>query len=91
MSVEVYISVILREACGGKSLFQLEADTVSAIIDAINSDYPGFRQHVLTEDDGVREGVRVSINGEDVAALSGVGTRLRPGDHVFLLVGIAGG
>ena len=91
MSTQVYVSVVLRDHCGGKSSFVIDGASVREIVEAIDREYPGFRQHVLGPGDSIRSGVRVSVNGQDVTPRGASDARVKQGDSVYLLYAIAGG
>jgi len=89
MTVDVYISVILREAAGGERTVRSDADTVAALIDELDARHPGFADQIRTPDGVVRDSVVVSVNGESIRSV--LDTPLQPGDSVYLLSAIAGG
>jgi molybdopterin converting factor small subunit len=91
MTTDVYVSVVLRDHCGGKSSFALDGKSVREIVEAIDHEYPGFREHVVAPDGSIVAGARVSVNGQDVASIGGADAPVKQGDRVYLLYAIAGG
>lgn len=89
MSIQVYVSVVLRDHCGGKSTFVLDGASVREAVAAIDREYPGFQDHVLGPDGSTRGEVRVVVNGQ--ASTDGANACLNVGDEVYLLYAIAGG
>lgn len=91
MAIQAYVSVVLREHCGGKSTFELESNTLGGAIRTIDDEYPGFHDQVFDLDGSIRKEIRVSINGELIPSNGGKDHPLIPDDQLFLLYAIAGG
>ena len=90
MSIEVRIPTILRQYTGGAKAVEGTGDTLSALIDDLESRHPGLRQR-LVDDDGLRRFVNVYLNDEDVRFLEGLKTQVSDGDSVTVLPAVAGG
>jgi MoaD family protein len=90
MSIEVRIPTILRQYTGGAKAVEGTGDTLSALIDDLESRHPGLRQR-LVDDDGLRRFVNVYLNDEDVRFLDGLKTQVSDGDSVTVLPAVAGG
>ena len=86
-----YYTILYLAALQGISCHLYEAATVDGVVEAINDQYPGFYSHVLNDDGSIHKKVRISVNGEDVLSLEGTDTPVKPGDHVYLLLAVAGG
>ena len=91
MSTKVYVSVVLREHCGGRSTFEIDGESVRGIVKAIDLEYPGFYDNVFHADGSISKTIRISVSGEDVTTRAGPDTMLEQDDQVFLLYAIAGG
>jgi molybdopterin converting factor small subunit len=90
MTVEVRIPTILRQYTRGAKTVEGSGDTLSALIDDLESRHPGLRARLF--DDGVlRRFVNVYINDEDVRFLAAEKTPLTDGDSVTVLPAVAGG
>ena len=90
MAVEVRIPTILRTVTGGAKTVQGDGDTLSALIDDIDSRNPGLKER-LVEADGLRRFVNVYVNDEDVRFTGGLSAPTSDGDVVVVLPAVAGG
>ncbi len=90
MSVEVRIPTILRTFTGGAKAVQGDGDTLSAVIDDIDSRNPGLKER-LVEADELRRFVNIYVNDEDVRFLGALDAKLSDGDNVTILPAVAGG
>ena len=64
MSVDVHVTAMLRNRCGGKSAFAAEGTSIRDLIEAIDREFPGFGEGILQPDGTIQNGILVSINGE---------------------------
>ena len=90
MAVEVRIPTILRTFTGGAKAVQADGDTLSAVIDDIESRNPGLKER-LVEDDELRRFVNIYVNDEDVRFAGGLSAPTADGDVVVVLPAVAGG
>jgi sulfur-carrier protein len=90
MAVEVRIPTVLRAFTAGAKAVEGDGDTLSAVIDDIESRNPGLKER-LVEDDGLRRFVNVYVNDEDVRFTGSLDTTLKDGDSVTILPAVAGG
>lgn len=90
MAVEVRIPTILRQYTDGEKTVNGSGETLSALIDDLESRYPGLRDR-LVENGSLRRFVNVYLNDEDVRFLDGEKTSLTDGDSVTVLPAVAGG
>ena len=91
MSIRVQIPSPLRPLTGGAQEVQVEAGTVAALIDGLESAHKGLREKLVDADGNLRSYVRIFVNDEDVRFLDNKGTRLKAGDTVSIVPAIAGG
>ena len=90
MAVEVRIPTILRPYTGGEKAVDGAGATLGALIDDLESRYPGLRER-LVDEAGLRRFVNVYLNDEDVRFLGGLDTAVADGDSVTILPAVAGG
>ena len=90
MAVEVLIPTILRTFTGGAKAVQGDGETLSAVIDDIESRNPGLKER-LVEAEGLRRFVNVYVNDEDVRFAGGLSAPTTDGDVVVVLPAVAGG
>ena len=91
MAVEVRIPTILRTYTGGEKLVEGSGDTLTALLDDLDSRHSGLRGRLVTEDGALHRFVNVYVNDEDVRFLGGLETKLSDGDSVTVLPAVAGG
>jgi MoaD family protein len=90
MAVEVRIPTIMRQYTGGAKTVEGSGDTLSAVVDDLESRHPGLRDRLM-ENGELRRFVNVYLNDEDVRFLGGVKTPVSDGDSVTVLPAVAGG
>ena len=91
MAIEVRIPTILRTYTGGAKAVEAGGDTLSEVIDDLESRHPGLRARLLEDDGALRRFVNVYVNDEDVRFLGGLQTKVVDGDSVTVLPAVAGG
>ena len=91
MAIEVRIPTILRTYTGGEKAVEGSGDTLSALLDDLDSRHAGLRGRLITEDGSLHRFVNVYVNDEDVRFLGGLEAGLKDGDSVTVLPAVAGG
>jgi molybdopterin synthase sulfur carrier subunit len=91
MAIEVRIPTILRTYTGGEKLVSGSGDTLTALLDDLDSRHSGIRGRLVTEDGSLHRFVNVYVTDEDVRFLGGLETKLSDGDSVTVLPAVAGG
>jgi molybdopterin converting factor small subunit len=75
---------------GGASQVEVAGDTVRQVIEALEAEYPGFRQRLIdTDEDRIRADIAVSVDGEISA--EGLRRKVTPTSEVNFLPAMAGG
>src|SRR3954451_20443638 len=90
MPVEVRIPTILRPYTGDQKAVEASGDSLSALIEDLESNHPGLKDR-LGENGDLRRFVNVYVNDEDVRFLGGLDAALADGDQVVVLPAVAGG
>jgi len=91
MAIEVRIPTILRTYTGGEKTVSGSGDTLTALLDDLDSRHSGLRGRLVTEEGSLHRFVNVYVNDEDVRFLGGLETKLNDGDSVTVLPAVAGG
>lgn len=65
----------------------VEADTVSAVVGALDARWPGMRDRLCDERPAIRRHIAVFVNGERAS----LATRLPPDAEVYILTAISDG
>ncbi len=79
-----------RGPTNGLAVIEVEADTVRSCIEAVEVQYPGFRELVLDPEGNQRRYVRLFVNGEALER-DAVDTPVAATDCVQVLAAAAGG
>jgi sulfur-carrier protein len=90
MSVEVRVTAVLQKLTGGQKSVQSEGATVGALLENLDTAYPGIKQNVM-QDGKLHRFVNIYLNDEDIRYLGQLDTTLTDGDVVSILPALAGG
>ena len=91
MGVLVRIPTPLRRMTNGLDKVEMDESNLSAMIDKLESDYPGFKERLIDENGELRYFVNIYLNGEDVRFLDGLATAINSGDEISIVPAVAGG
>jgi len=91
MGVTVRIPTPLRRMTNGQDKLEMEASTLSVMIDSLEASYPGFKERLIDENGDLRYFVNIYLNGEDVRFLQGLDTSTSSGDEISIVPAVAGG
>jgi molybdopterin converting factor small subunit len=94
MQVQVLLPGVLREHAQGADEVRLDlADgaDVRAAVAQLADRWPDLGRRLRDETGALRRHVNVFVDGDDVRALHGVDTELRPGAVLHVLPSVAGG
>ena len=91
MAVLVRIPTPLRAVTKGSAEVEAAGDSVAAVIEDLERQFPGMRERLLEDGGELRRFINVYVNQEDIRFLQGAKTTLRPGDEVSIVPAIAGG
>ena len=90
MAVEVRVTANLQKQVGGQRSVQGEGSTVRALLDDLDSHYPGFKDLLVTDGE-LHRYVNIYLNDEDIRFLDKLDTPLKEGDTLSILPALAGG
>ena len=91
MGVTVRIPTPLRRMTNGQDKLEMDASTLSVMIDSLEASYPGFKERLIDENGDLRYFVNIYLNGEDVRFLLGLETSTNSGDEISIVPAVAGG
>lgn len=91
MSVTVRVPTTLRTLTAGASEVEVDGDTVSAVLESLESAHPGFKDRLLDTDGGLRRFVNLYVADDDVRFRDGLDTPVADGDTVSIIPAVAGG
>ena len=84
----VHIPTALRSYTKQKSEVEAEGQTVAEVVSALDRRYPGLRFRIITEQDRIRQHIRIFINEDQTQDLS---VALRPDDQIHIICALSGG
>ena len=87
----VHLPGALRKIAANQPRVTATGDTVRALIDALDRDYPGLRFHICYETGELRPYVNIFLNRENIRYLQGLDTPLAHGATLHIFPSVAGG
>lgn len=87
----VYLPGALQKIAGNQSRVRATGNTVRALIDALDREYPGLRFHICYETGELRPYVNIFLNRENIRYLLGLDTPLSQGATLHVFPSVAGG
>ncbi|MBF6133427.1 MoaD/ThiS family protein [Nocardia otitidiscaviarum] len=90
MPVTVSIPTIMRPITKGEKRVQAEGSTLAAVIDDLDSNYPGLKDRLLS-DGKLNRFVNIYVDDEDVRFEGGLAAEVTDGGTVTILPAVAGG
>jgi molybdopterin synthase sulfur carrier subunit len=86
--MKVLLSSPLRSYTGGQSQVEADGATVGQLLADLERRYPGIRFRMISEQDEIREHIRIFINAERAQSLD---APVQPSDTVHIITSISGG
>lgn len=83
-----HIPSALRSYTKQKSKVAIEGQTLAEALAALDRRYPGLRFRIITEQDTIRQHIRIFVNEEPVRDLS---VALQPADQIHIICALSGG
>ena len=91
MAVQVRIPTPLRRLTNQESTVQADGSDLSAVIDSLDTSYPGIKARLCDDNGELRPFVNIFVNGEDVRYLDGLNSAISDGDELSIVPAVAGG
>lgn len=91
MAVKVRIPTPLMKLTSNKSEVTAEGDTISDILNSLESQFAGIKDRICEEDGSPRRFINIYVNEEDIRFLDGEKTAVKEGDEISIIPAIAGG
>ncbi|MGQ0810272.1 MAG: MoaD/ThiS family protein [Nitrospiraceae bacterium] len=86
--MKVSIPGPLRSYTGQRSEVETDAATLADLLSGLDRRYPGLRFRIVTEQDTIRQHIKLFINEEPASHLA---MRLKPDDHIHIICALSGG
>ena len=90
MSVSVRIPTILRTYTGGESEVSASGETLSAVLDDLDTNYNGIKGRILDESGELRRFVNVYVGNDDVRFLDNLATPTPDGAQISVIPAVLG-
>ena len=90
-TILVTLPAPLYRAAGGVGELAAEGETVALALASLRGGHPAVARLFLEEGNEPRRGVSLFLNGSDLRTLDGLGTPLKPGDRLAVVLLMAGG
>ncbi len=87
----IRIPTPLRKLTGDQEVVTASGLTVGAVLDELNTTYPGLGERILDEQGTIRRFVNIFVNDEDVRFLQEKETPVTDRDEISIVPAIAGG
>lgn len=84
----VHIPSPLRSYTARRAEVNADGSTLGEVLYTLDQRYPGLRFRIITEQDTIREHIRIFVNEEQARDLSAA---LRPDDHIHIICALSGG
>ena len=84
----VHFPGALRSYTKQKSEVAAEGQTLAEVLSALDRRYPGLRFRIITEQDTIRQHIRIFVNEEQASDLS---VALQPDDQIHIICALSGG
>ena len=91
MTIKVRIPTPLMKLTDNQSEVSAEGETISDIINNLESQFNGIKDRICEESGSPRRFINIYINEEDIRFLEGEKTVVKDGDEVSIIPAIAGG
>jgi len=85
--MKVYVPTPLRSYTSQKGLVEAVGPTLGELLWDLDHRFPGFRFRIITEQDEIREHIKLFVNQEQVHELS---LALAPRDEVHIICALSG-
>ena len=87
----VLVPTPLRRLTGGQSKLTVEGETIGALIQALENQYPGIMDKLLDGEGNVKRFINVFVNESEIRTLQGLATAVKAADQVSIVPAMAGG
>ena len=95
MSIKIRIPTPLQKLTSNKQEIQIDktdqVHDIRQLIDAMEKDFPGFKERLCDETGKIRRFINIYVNEEDIRFLQLDKTAVKDGDSVSIIPAIAGG
>jgi len=87
----VLVPTPLRRLTGGQGKLTVEGETIGALIQTLEKQYPGITEKLLDNEGNVKRFINVFVNESEIRTLQGLATTVKANDQVSIVPAMAGG
>ena len=87
----VRIPTPLRRLTGNQAKVQVAGDTVTDLVNKLDTAYPGMKDRLVDETGDIKRFINIFVNGDEIRTLQGAATPLNDADEVSIIPAMAGG
>ena len=91
MPAKVRIPTPLMKLTDNKNEVSAEGDNVAAILNNLESQFPGIKERICEENGTPRRLINIYLNEEDIRFLDAENTAVKDGDEISIIPAIACG
>ena len=91
MSATVRIPTILRTYTGGAKEVEASGQTVAAVLESLDADYPGIKARIVDDTGALRRVVNVYVGDDDVRFIGGLEAEVPDNGKLSIIPAVAGG
>ena len=91
MGAQIHLTAFFQKLVGGSKTVMAEGATINALLDDLELKYPGFKEHVVSEDRKVHTFLNIYLNDDNISDLDYLDTPVSNGDQIYLVPAMAGG
>ncbi len=91
MTTRVTIPTPLRRFTAEDAQIDVQADTITEILDELDQKYPGLKDRLCEKSGELRRFFNIYVDGEDVRFLDDLRTKVPEGAEVAIIPAISGG
>ena len=91
MTINVRMAAVIQKITNNQKEFISEGSNIKDLIQNIEKEFPGFKNHILTDLNEVHQFLNIYVNDEDIRFLSNLETAIKDGDVISFLPALAGG
>jgi molybdopterin converting factor small subunit len=87
----VFIPTPMRKTTNNKSTIEVDPGSVDEVLARCSSEFPELRGQLFDDKGLVKRYINIFVNGNNIHALEGMGTRVVDRDEVIIVPAMAGG
>lgn len=87
----VLVPTPLRRLTDGQSKVVATGGDISAVLQSVDDQYPGFNEKLIGDDGNVKRFINVFVNNDEIRTLQGMETPVTDDDRISIVPAMAGG